>query len=66
MGNRPARDEARDRWLVGRGVTTLRLPASVVMDHLESVVAHILERCASPLHHPSDGPPPHATQGEDE
>jgi hypothetical protein len=44
---------------------TLRIPASTVMDDLDAIVAHIVERCASPLHHPADGPPPHAMHGED-
>jgi very-short-patch-repair endonuclease len=66
MGERPARDEARDRWLAGHGIATLRIAAAAVMDDPEAVAVHILERCASPLHHPSDGPPPHAAHGEDE
>ena len=66
MGDRPERDAKRDRWLAGHGVVTLRLPVLAVMSDLDGVVTHILERCAFPLHHPSDGPPPHAAHGEDE
>jgi very-short-patch-repair endonuclease len=66
MGDRPARDRDRDAWLGQQGVATLRLPASAVMDDLEAVVRAIVARCASPLHHPADGPPPHALHGEDE
>jgi hypothetical protein len=30
------------------------------MENLEGVLAHIAEQVKNPLHHPSDGPPPHA------
>ncbi len=65
MGNRPARDRARDEWLAAQGVATLRLPAARVMADLDDVVRAIILRCALPLHHPADGPPPHAIHGED-
>jgi very-short-patch-repair endonuclease len=66
MGDRPQRGEARDSRLAEKNMITLRIPTSTVMDDLDAIVAHIVERCASPLHHPADGPPPHAGHGEDE
>ncbi|MBV9842371.1 MAG: DUF559 domain-containing protein [Sphingomonadaceae bacterium] len=66
MGDRPERDRRRDLWLADQGIATLRIAASEVMNDAEAVVAAICARCASPLHHPADGPPPHATHGEDE
>ena len=66
MGDHPERDRLRDTVLAAQGIETLRIPAADVMDGLDRVVAAILERCALPLHHPSDGPPPHALHGEDE
>jgi very-short-patch-repair endonuclease len=66
LGDRPRRDDIRDRRLAEMEISTLRRPATAVMNHLDAVVAHILERSASPLHHPSDGPPPHAAHGEDQ
>ncbi|WP_151953632.1 endonuclease domain-containing protein [Sphingomonas sp. EC-HK361] len=65
MGDRPERDQVRDRRLAEQGIVTLRFPAFQVMADLDGVVAHILQHCAPPLHHPADGPPPHATHGED-
>jgi hypothetical protein len=34
-----------------------------VMKNLDGVVSLIVEQVSNPLHHPSDGPPPHS--GED-
>jgi very-short-patch-repair endonuclease len=65
MGSNPDRDVARDAWIMDQGVTVLRIPARDVLDEIEATVAMILTRCAFPLHHPSDGPPPHALHGED-
>ncbi len=30
-GDRPVRDERRDAWLAAQGITTLRLPASLIL-----------------------------------
>ena len=56
-GRNPARDEARDEWLMNQGFRTLRIPARDVLDNLEGVIRLIVISC-QPLHHPSDGPPP--------
>jgi len=40
--DRPARDAARDDWLAGQGVRTLRLPASLVLDDLDAAVRTVL------------------------
>ena len=63
FGDRPLRDEARDRYLAERGYRVLRLTARDVMRNLEGAISYITEQVTSPLHHPLDGPPPHA--GED-
>ena len=61
MGNRPARDDARDRWLQTREVATLRIAAADVARSagqvVEWIVAACVERC-DPLHQPAAGPPP--------
>lgn len=63
MGNRPARDAARDHWMGDRGVEVIRFAAREVLTDLESVTAAILSSCRKrlPLHHRAlrDGPPPH-------
>jgi very-short-patch-repair endonuclease len=46
-GNRPERDALRDAWLAQRGVVTLRVPASEVMNNLEGVLQHILAAVAA-------------------
>ena len=59
MGDRPARDEARDQWLVAHGVRVLRVPGTEVLHDLDAVVRHIVAQC-EPLHHDAvrRGPPP--------
>lgn len=72
-------DAARGHFLRSQGVATLRVPVSAVLGSLEDAVLRIIQICEQrvaklaerrghealrvPLHHPSDGPPPHA--GED-
>ena len=63
FGDRPERDIARDRYLVERGYRVVRMSANDVMRNLDGVLKYIVVQVSSPLHHPSDGPPPHA--GED-
>jgi very-short-patch-repair endonuclease len=53
LGNRPQRDEARDRWVAAHGIATLRIDASDVRSNLEGVLALILIRCGERT------PPPH-------
>ncbi len=59
-GDRPQRDRVRDAYLGGKGCRVLRVLASDVLKDVEIVVEGIVARVTSPLHHPSDGPPPHA------
>ncbi|HEX5183637.1 MAG TPA: endonuclease domain-containing protein [Allosphingosinicella sp.] len=56
-------DKKRDRALVSRGFSILRIPADYVMRDLEGAVSGILERVGNPLHRRSGGPPPRS--GED-
>ena len=60
-GARPARDQARDEWFAARGLSTLRLPAALVMRDLDAAVRHIVyeARARLPFHHPAapGGPP---------
>ena len=68
MGDRPAMDEARDRWLAERGVATLRIAAADVSRDANSVIEWIVMRCSereNPLHRSSSGPPPRDKLGED-
>jgi very-short-patch-repair endonuclease len=67
FGDKPARDERRDRWARSQGVETLRIPAADVRSNLEVVLAHIVSRCLERT------PPPHSVRfpspsnaGEDE
>ncbi|MGL5838044.1 MAG: endonuclease domain-containing protein [Sphingorhabdus sp.] len=67
-------DAARAQFLRSQHVATLRVPAKVVLEDLEAVVVRIVDVCLErvgkikqrrenspvPLHHPSDGSPPHA------
>lgn len=45
---RRERDEARDAWLAVRGVRTLRLPTSLVMEDMEAALAVIRRRLGVP------------------
>ena len=56
-GDNPARDEARDEWLMNQGYRTLRIAAREVLSNLDGVMVLIVNAC-QPLHHPADGPPP--------
>ena len=40
-GDRPERDERRDAWLEERGVRTLRISASLVLEEVDDAVATI-------------------------
>ena len=62
-GERAVRDERRDAQLKARGFALMRVPAADVMGDAEAVALGILARVGSPLHRPSDGPPPRS--GED-
>jgi very-short-patch-repair endonuclease len=45
FGDRPQRDERRDAWLLERGVRTLRLSASLILDDVDdatrTIVGHL-------------------------
>ena len=63
-------DAMRARFLRSRGIATTRIPAGLILDDVEPVVARIEEVCrerlmsiAKPLHQTASGPPPRA--GED-
>jgi very-short-patch-repair endonuclease len=63
MGDRPQRDDARDRWLDGQGVGIIRLAAGEITRAPDSVVDSIVGACVErcdPLHRsvPLSGPPP--------
>jgi very-short-patch-repair endonuclease len=64
FGRRPDRDAARDSFMSELQLRVLRVAARDVMSNLEGVLRLIVEQVKNPLHHPSDGPPPHA--GEDQ
>jgi very-short-patch-repair endonuclease len=55
MGDRPARDEARDAFLRAHNLETVRIPASAVLKNAvataESIVQYAISRL--PLHHPA-------------
>jgi very-short-patch-repair endonuclease len=53
MGDLPARDIVRDRWLVEAGIRTFRIPAKDVLENEDGVVAAIVEQCG-----PCQTPPP--------
>ena len=62
-GDRPERDAVRETFLANNGYQVLRVTAVDVLKDIGSVVAAVRARIHTPLHHPSDGPPPRA--GED-
>ena len=52
------RDEARDRWLAGLGVRTLRVAAQDVLSNLEGVVQHVVAEARAPSVALRAPPPP--------
>ena len=54
-------DLRRDEAIKELGVQVCRIAAADVMKNATSVASAIVETClaSGPLHHPSDGPPPH-------
>ncbi|WP_395333640.1 DUF559 domain-containing protein [Novosphingobium sp. BL-8H] len=63
MGENPARDVERDRFIKENGFRVLRVSASRVLADAVGTAEAIVARAANPLHRPADGPPPRA--GED-
>jgi very-short-patch-repair endonuclease len=66
-GEQPGKDARRDAWLAEKGVLTLRVPASEILNNLDGVLALIgsVARERAPLHHASRGPPPPGELGEE-
>jgi very-short-patch-repair endonuclease len=62
-GDQPLRDATRDAFLMLNGCKVFRVAARDILKNIDAVIEAIPEHAASPLHHPSDGPPPRA--GED-
>lgn len=60
MGDRPARDVERDRFIKENGFRVLRVSAVRVMADVDGAAAAIVAWAESPLHRPADGPPPRA------
>ena len=60
FGQRATRDIARDQYMQEREYRVMRLLAADVMRGLDAVLLMISSQVTNPLHHPSDGPPPHA------
>ena len=62
FGDRPHRDDERDRALERIGFFTMRVPAAEVFNNLEGVISGIVDLCRTrgPLHHAASrrGPPP--------
>jgi len=46
MGDNPARDDRRDRWLRSRGYRIVRISAVELKTNAEGVLQHILNACA--------------------
>ena len=42
LGDRPQRDERRDAWLRAKGIATLRLSASLILDDVDDATRSIL------------------------
>lgn len=60
---------ARDAWLFERGILTLRIPATEILQNMEGVITHIAHTATTrkPLHHPPSpgGLPPRDALGEE-
>ena len=64
MGNRPAADEKRTRFLKENGYRVLRVSAARVMADAAGAADAIAARAVSPHHRPADGPPPRAGEAQ--
>ena len=56
--DRPDFDDTRDQWMRGQGYNVIRFSARDIVNNLDGAVLAIRDAVATPLHHPSDGPPP--------
>jgi very-short-patch-repair endonuclease len=59
-GDRPARDDTRDRWLAREGVRVIRIPAGLILKDMAAAISYIVAQASpdQPLHQPAAGPPP--------
>jgi len=53
MGDRPMRDQQRDRWLEGQGISVLRIPAGNVLRDCDEVAGAIVRYCQANMPPPS-------------
>lgn len=60
MGKQPARDQRRFQFIKGNGFRVIRVSAKRVLADAVGTDDAIVARAQSPLHRPSDGPPPRA------
>ena len=58
--DRAERDRIRDLYLIENGYDVLHLAAADILRDVDGAVDAVVARAASPLHRPSDGPPPRA------
>jgi len=56
FGDRPERDARRDAWLLERGVSTLRLPASLILADVDDATRTIFGRIEGGSAWPRGGP----------
>jgi very-short-patch-repair endonuclease len=54
-GDRPARDEVRDAWVLAQGFDTMRIPAVEVLRNMEGVLISIVEECRVRINPPRNG-----------
>lgn len=61
MGDRPKRDDIRDRFLESKGLRVVRIPATEVLKDVGEVANMIIRSCHSPSTIGcADGPPPNS------
>ena len=69
LGDRPARDKARDARLGENGIETMRIAAADILKDVERVADAVFRAAVArlPLHHPAlqGGPPPRDKLGEE-
>lgn len=42
LGDQPAKDARRDKWLADRGIVTLRIAAAIVLDDVDAAVGMVV------------------------
>lgn len=63
MADRPSYDQRREEFLKENGFRVIRVSARRALAEAETIAAAIVALVDSPLHRPTDGPPPRS--GED-